>query len=138
MKIVICGSMSSSTLMVRVGRELAENGHEVVLPEHTEKYASGSLPMESSYESTKNKIEQNLIKRHFEKIKCADAVLVINPEKGSVNDYIGGNAFLEMGFAYVLEKKIFILNNIPNVLYKDEILAMQPMVLKGDISKFSE
>ena len=34
-----------------------------------------------------------------------------------------------MGFAHVLNKKIYLLNNIPEMSYSDEIRAMQPIVL---------
>jgi predicted RNA-binding protein with PUA domain len=59
----------------------------------------------------------------------------VNIDKGGFSNYIGGNAFLEMGFAHILNKKIFLLNEIPEMIYTDEILAMQPIVLNGDLSK---
>ncbi len=42
---------------------------------------------------------------------------------------------MEMGFAYGLDKKIFLLNPVPDMPYKEEILAMQPTVLNGDLTK---
>ena len=43
---------------------------------------------------------------------------------------------MEIGFAHVNNKKIFLLNSIPeNVPYKDEIRAMVDIVLNGDLSK---
>jgi hypothetical protein len=62
-------------------------------------------------------------------------VLVLNMEKKGIKNYIGGNVFLEMGFAHVLNKKIYLYNDIPESLFKDEIIAMQPTVLNGDILK---
>lgn len=135
MKIVICGSMSSACQMVDAKKELLRNNHEVILPVNTEQYAEKVLAEESAQESTKNKIEKDLIRDYYEKIKKADAVLVINVDKRGVIGYIGGNSFLEMGFAHVLNKKIFILNEIPKMIYTDEILAMQPVMLKGDLSR---
>jgi len=38
-----------------------------------------------------------------------------------------------MGFAYVLEKGIYLLNPIPDIGYRDEIVAMQPTVINGDL-----
>lgn len=52
--------------------------------------------------------------------------------------YIGGNSFLEMGFAHVLNKEIFLLNKIPESLFKDELVAMQPVILGGDLSKIKK
>jgi hypothetical protein len=40
-----------------------------------------------------------------------------------------------MGFAFVLNKPIYLLYQIPKCSYRDEIEAMQPVVLGGDISK---
>ena len=73
----------------------------------------------------------------FNLIKESDAVLVVNVDKNDIKNYIGGNTLLEMGFAHVLNKKIFLLNNIPDISYKDELRAMQPIVLNNDLSKIS-
>jgi len=135
MKIVICGSMSSAIQMVNVKNELLQNNHDVILPKNTEQYAEKVLKEEDSHESTKNKIENDLIRDYYEKIKKADAILVVNIDKRGVPNYIGGNSFLEMGFAHVLNKTIFLLNEIPKMTYTDEILAMQPVVLNADLSR---
>ncbi len=134
MRIIICGSMSSSSLMLEIGNKLIESGFEVTLPKHTKEFAEKVLKQEDSRESTKNKIEQDLIRDYYEKIKKSDALLVVNIDKNGVKNYIGGNAFLEMGFAHCLNKKIFLLNDIPKMTYKDEILAIKPIVLNGDFS----
>jgi nucleoside 2-deoxyribosyltransferase len=135
MKIVICGSMSSAIQMLEAEKELLQNNHEVVLPKHAKEYAEKILAEETAQESTKNKIEHDLIRDYFEKIKNADAILVINVEKKGISNYIGGNSFLEMGFAHILNKTIFILNDIPDMIYTDEIRAMQPVVLNGNLYK---
>jgi hypothetical protein len=38
-----------------------------------------------------------------------------------------------MGFAHALGKKIYLLQGIPEVTYKDEIMAMKPIVLNGNL-----
>jgi len=90
---------------------------------------------EGHSESVKNKLEHDLIRGHFKEIKNSDAVLVVNETLKGIKNYVGGNTFLEMGFAHILNKKIFILNNIPQMGYSDEIVAMQPIVLDGDLGK---
>jgi len=40
-----------------------------------------------------------------------------------------------MGFAHVLSKPIYLYNDIPNTSYTDELVAMQPVVLNGDLLK---
>lgn len=77
-----------------------------------------------------------MIRKHYEKIKNADAILVVNFEKKGIKNYVGGNSFLEMGFAYILKRKIFLLNDIPKLkFYREEIMAVEPIILHGDLSK---
>ncbi|HOK35473.1 MAG TPA: hypothetical protein PLL80_01600 [Candidatus Pacearchaeota archaeon] len=40
--------------------------------------------------------------------KNADAILVVNIDKKGIKNYIGGNAFLEIGFTHILDKRILI------------------------------
>lgn len=135
MKIVICGSMRLSKKMIEVGDKLKELGHDIILPRHTHEYAEMNTSDHVHNESAKNKINNDLIRDYYNKIAENDAVLIVNDDLNGVCSYIGGNSFLEMGFAHVLNKKLYLLNNIPESLFKDEIVAMQPIVLNGDISK---
>ena len=104
------------------------NGLETILDRHLAKIFSPT-------ESTEEKIIDDLIRGYFEEIKSSDAVLAVNEDKNGILNYIGGNTFLEIGFAHVLDKKIYLLNDIPEVSYKAEIIAMQPIVLNGDLKK---
>ncbi len=135
MKIAICGSMSFSKEMIEIKQQLNNKGHEVILPHSTELYANNTLSAESRKESAENKIKNDLIRDYFKIIQDSDAVLVTNFTKNNINNYIGGNTFLEIAFAHVLDKKVFLLNPIPEVSYSDEIIAMQPVVLNGDLDK---
>ena len=135
MKIIICGSMTASKEMVDVGNKLNDMGFEVVIPDFTNEYASMDTIDKMHTESAHNKVEYDLIKGYFNKIKSGDAVLIVNVERKNIKGYIGGNSFLEMGFAFVLDKPIYLLNEIPELGYKDEVLAMSPMVINGDLSK---
>lgn len=135
MKIIICGSMSASKEMVEAEKQLLALGHEVVLPEFTHDYAAMATIDKAHTESARNKVQYDLIRIHFDKIKAGDAILVVNVERHGVVGYIGGNSFLEMGFAFVLDKPIYLLNQLPECSYRDEIEAMRPIVLDGHISK---
>lgn len=138
MKIVICGSMTASREMAEAEKTLKELGHEIVLPEFTHEYASLDTIDKMHTESARHKVEYDLIRGYFEKIKSSDAVLIVNVEKKGVKGYIGGNSFLEMGFAFVLNKPIYLLHEIPNISYRDEIEAMSPIILNRDFSKISK
>ena len=66
----------------------------------------------------------------------ADALLVVNLDKHGIKNYIGENAFLEMGFAHILNQKIYLMNPIPDMPnYGTEIIAMKPIVINGDLSE---
>ncbi|KKU46299.1 MAG: hypothetical protein UX65_C0005G0005 [Parcubacteria group bacterium GW2011_GWB1_46_8] len=135
MKIVICGSMRLSQKMLKIKEELTKLGHFVIVPRHTEEYAVLNTSDHMHNESVKNKINHDLIRQYFNEIERNDAVLVVNDSLKDIPNYIGGNAFLEMGFAHVLNKKVYLLNPIPEMSYSDEIIAMQPIILNGDITK---
>jgi len=129
--------MTASKKMVEAKKQLQKLGHEVIVPDFTHQYAKFRNSNKIHTESAKNKIEHDLIRKYFKKIKAGDAILIINIEKNGIKDYIGGNAFLEMGFAFILNKPIYLLNKIPNMGYKDEIKAMAPIILYGNLSHIS-
>lgn len=137
MRIIICGSMSASKEMVEVEKQLLTLGHEVVLPEFTHDYAAMATIDRAHTESIRNKVQHDLIRAHFNKIQAGEAILVVNIERNNVIGYIGGNSFLEIGFAFVLNKPIYLLYPIPECSYRDEIEAMRPIILAGDITKIS-
>ena len=75
-----------------------------------------------------------MFKHGVEVIEKMDAVLVLNLEKNGVQNYIGVATFLEMYDAFRLNKKIFLYNDIPEGILKDEIIGFAPMLIKGDLS----
>jgi hypothetical protein len=135
MKIVICGSMIFAKEMLEVKAELEKLGHVVTLPHNTERYAQSQLALETRAESIKNKIKYDLIRAYYQEIKAADGVLILNYDKGGIDNYIGGNSFLEAGFAHILKKKVYFLYDIPKMLYSDELRALQPIIIDGDFKK---
>lgn len=143
MKIVIVGSINFSYEIKKTADELEKLGHVVEIPTYTKKILSGEVTLDD-YVKTKEKegdfgfrekANEDLIKKYHRSIQTSDAILVLNLDKKDIKNYIGGNSFLEMGFAYVMDKKIFLLNDIPDMLYTDEIKAMKPIILNGNLSK---
>ncbi len=134
MKIIICGSISAAEEILRIKRRLEEKGYEVEIPEGVKRAQIRAKTDATDGERAEIKIKYDLIKAYYEKIVLNDVVLVVNPEKKGIPGYIGGNTFLEMGFAHVLGKKLFCLYPIPEMPYTSEILAMKPIVLDGDFT----
>jgi len=137
MKIGVAGSMQHIEKMVELCRRLDELGHQAF----TSKFADESLGKsddEKEKLKLKNKYHHDAIREYWKPMQDADALLVANYDKGGIENYIGGNAFLEMGFAHVLNQKIFLLNPIPKMpYYGTEIIAMKPIVINGDLSKIT-
>jgi uncharacterized protein (DUF1015 family) len=132
MKFAICGSMAFAKEMLIVKQRLEKHGHTAILPHGCDDYISGAV--QNGVEGTKRKVENDLIRKHYNVIAESDAIFVVNMTKNSIANYIGGNTFLEIGFAHVLNKKILMLNDIPEIEFiKEELAAMQPTVV-DDIS----
>ena len=134
MNIVICASMSFSKEVIEIKKVLERNGHSVLIPERAEEYAAGKLKIEEGGESIRNKIDYDLIRDYYFKIKDSDIVIIANYDKNNIKNYIGGNSFLEAGFAHVLDKKLYFLYDIPKMIYSDELFALKPTILNGDLS----
>ena len=104
-----------------IKKALEERGHEVLLPSMKDFSNRG--------EDSFAKVQYDLIRSHFNKIDQSDAIYVANFEKNGVSGYIGGNSFLEMGKAFDKGLKIFLLNQIPQASYRDELIALKPIVI---------
>lgn len=129
--------MSFAKEMLMVQEQLEQNGHVCILPHETDEFVKGTV--RKSEDAAFRKIHYDLIRRHYEKIKESDAVLVLNIYKNGMKDYIGANTFLEMGFAFVLGKAIFLLNPLPDNPYlRAEAEAMMPIVLHGNLQIIGE
>jgi len=141
MKIAICVSLDFTNKIKEITDQLIAQGHKVVIPKTSEMILNGEVTLEKIVEEKKSgeifkrAIEKDVIKHYFKEIKESDAILVLNFDKKGIKNYIGGAVFLEMGFAHVLDKQIFLLNEIPEVSYKDEIKTMQPLIINNDLSK---
>lgn len=140
MKIAIVGSSHFAKQMVEYRDKLKALGHECELHEHYIARANGQMQdlwERMQKEHAKVKIEHDYMRYHYNEILSSEAVLVLNFDKNGIKNYIGGNTLIEMGQAYVNNKKIFLLNSIPDMQYKEEIEALQPIILNSDLNKIS-
>ena len=138
MKITICGSSAFKEEMLNYKQKLLELGHDVIVHPDYEAFVRGEkkdLWNKIQKEHATAKKENNYIKWYYDAIVSSDGILVLNFDKKGIVNYIGGNTLMEIGFAHVNNKKIFLLNEVPDVSYTDEILAMYDIVLNGDLSK---
>lgn len=134
MNITLCGSMAFHKEMSKAKAILESQGHVVLVPDELDNVGMNESYLKTDEEKITNKIEHDFIRVHFRKIEQADAILILNYRKKDIDGYIGGNTFLEMGLAFWLDKKIFLLYPIPEMDYKTEMHAMQPIVLDGNLN----
>lgn len=127
--ITICGSMKFFAEIEQLKKDVEDVGFEVLTPKE-EKTATDYTQLSKQEQAD---IKQWFIDRHIEKIKKSDAILIANYTKNGAKDRIGENSFLEMGFAYILKKQIFILHNIPEQPNTIEIEGLKPIVLQGNL-----
>jgi len=143
MKITICASATFAPDIINLNNKLRGLSHETNIPTSTQRIIDGEFTLEEyTREKEKNgdiKFRENcgfdLIKKYYDYIKSSDAILVLNLDKKGIKNYIGGNVLMEIGFAYVLNKKIYFYNDIPEMGYSDELKAMKPIVINGNLEK---
>jgi hypothetical protein len=141
MKITICGSSTFMKEMVEFRNKLNQMGHDAILHQIYVDWVNGkNLKLRKKLETEHAEVKKKLdvFKWYYNSIVNSDAILVLNFTKNGVENYIGGNVLMEMGFAYVNDKKIFLLNPVPEIGHKDEIVAMDPIVLNGDLNKIGD
>lgn len=133
MKIGVAGSMQFTERMMELCERLESLGHEAFMSKFGP-YFVGKNDEEKEKIKLEQKYQHDAIREFWKPMQTADALLVANFDKNGIKNYIGGNAFLEMGFAHVLHQKIFLLNPIPKMPhYETEIIAMRPTVINGDL-----
>ena len=136
MKITICSSASFYEHVVQIQSQLEDMGYEVLIPYTAEKMkAAGTFQLDGFKPPVGDvKWKQELMNGHFDKVEQGDVCLVVNDDKSSVKNYIGGNVLMEMTLAYRQHKPIVILNEIPmDSSFAEEIIGVDPIVLHGKL-----
>ncbi len=127
--------MVFSEKMIDARNELEKLGHTVYISGFIEAYVGKTLKQKEKL-TLLHKNNKDAIREFWKKIKKSDAILVLNYTRHGVKNYIGGNTLMEIGFAHVLAKKIFLFNPIPEIkYYRSEIEAVKPVVVNGDLRK---
>ncbi len=137
MKICVCCSLAFTDEVKEIANRLHELGHEVLLP--------NGVIIDAIYKADFDSVKAkrgngyDFVREHFKKIEESDAMLVCNFTKNGIDNYIGANTFLEMGFAYYIKKPIYALNPLPDYKYiNDELLNFDVKVINGDLSEIKE
>ncbi len=134
MRLGIVGSMHYSEKMLEVQNKLTAFGHDVFVSSFVTEFI-GKNDAEKERIKLDQKNNRDAIREFWKKMQGSDAILVLNFERHGIPNYVGGNALMEIGFAHVLNQKIFLYNPIPDIAYyKSEIEAVKPVIINGDLS----
>jgi hypothetical protein len=137
MRIGVIGSMQYTEKMLEVRDQLIGLGHDAFVTK-LHKAFIGKSDEEKEEIKIHQKNNMDAIREFWNAMQGADAVLVLNLDKNGIKNYIGGNTLMEIGFAHVLNQKIFLYNSIPDIpYYKTEIEAVKPIIINGDLLKIS-
>ena len=127
--------MQYTEKMLEARDELIKRGHNAFVTNLADPFV-GKTDEEKETIKIHQKNNLDAIREFWRLMQGADAVLVMNFDKHEVKNYIGGNTLMEIGFAHVLDQKIFLYNPIPEIpYYKSEIEAVKPVIINGDLSK---
>ena len=132
MIITICSSMTLAERIRAVQGELESLGHTVYIPVENDQF---DYLEASDAERAELKREHDLIREHWRKIQRSEAILVLNEDAKGIASYVGGNSFLEMGFAHILDLPIYMMQAVPEMPYQSEMAAMDPTVIDGDLRR---
>jgi len=146
MKIYVLGSSRFMKEMVECSVKLREMGYDGWIHPDYEAFVRGEKKdiVDRSFSGKRGehaaiKRENNYLKVHYEHILSSDVILFVNAVKNGIKNYIGGDVLIEMGQAYVNGKPIFFLYDMPEESsYLDEIEAMDPICLHGDLSNIKK
>tara|TARA_B100002051_G_scaffold276771_2_gene327808 strand:+ start:6436 stop:6870 length:435 start_codon:yes stop_codon:yes gene_type:complete len=141
MKLTLIGSVSAADKFVETYNNLRKLGHEPTIHEDMFEYSKTSWEevhdKSELREHAQTKIDNDYIKWWHKSIMDSDGIVVLNYDKKGIKNYVGGNTLMEIGFAYVADKEIYLMNPIPeDVPYTDEIEAMvkKENILNGDLN----
>jgi len=81
-----------------------------------------------------SKWKNTMLLLQTKKVNENDALLVLNYEKNDLSNYIGGATFLEIFQAFQQNKKIFLMNPIPEGILKDELIGMNPIIINQNLN----
>jgi hypothetical protein len=136
MKIMIIGSMKFAKEMIKLQKELVEIGHNAQIPDGTESHLRDSNFVEDLDSNLAWCLENDIMRKNFKNVANAEAVLVVNHKRNEIDGFIGISALMEMGVAHYLDKKIFLLNDLPDHnkhRWAQEARMTRPVILNGNL-----
>ena len=137
MKIFLAGSMHFAKEILETAEILEKLGHEALYAPDTE----DCLANPGLNEDEEHCFATDIMKACMDLQEQCQAILVLNHEKNGQQGYIGAHTLIELGLAYYLKQKIFLLHELPSkeeIRHAVEVMHMKPVILNGEIEKINE
>ena len=124
--LVICGSMTHYARMLDARNWLLAKDIPAKVPED-ETIQRATLTNEA-FSAYKRQVSD----KYFRLIRSKPVfgILVINDPKHGISDYIGANTFAEIAIAFNANKRIYLLNGIPEV-FAEELVSWGAIPLRA-------
>lgn len=132
MKIFICSSKYFYKDISPIKEFLESKGHIITLPNSYDNPGMEDKMRNISQEEH-SAWKGEMLRLQKEKVRDCDAILVLNLEKNGQKNYIGGATFLEVYMAFDFQKKIFLYNDFPDNILRDELVGMNPTIINGNL-----
>ena len=129
-QVILCGSMSSLSVMSLLAEQLRQAGVDVVVPEPDDDALADAAALVA--------LKAHASRRHFDRIAdpATAAVLVVNLDRHGTPSYVGPNAFAEAAVAFANDRPVYLLQGMPSA-YRDELTAWGAQCLFGDLSRLA-
>lgn len=127
-RILIHASLDYKQDMIQAKKYIEENSDfYVTLPDLTRYQDIRDVQGD---DETFTRIKNRLTKENLLNVANCDWLLILNFSHRGIENYIGGNSFMEMVIAFFLKKPIYLLNDIPEEMtYTEEIKSLYPVVV---------
>lgn len=132
MKIFICSSKYFYKDIPPIKEFLESKGHIITLPNSYDNPGMEDKMRNISQEEH-SAWKGEMLRLQKEKVRDCDAILVLNLEKNGQKNYVGGATFLEVYMAFDFQKKIFLYNDFPDNILRDELVGMNPSIINGNL-----
>ena len=133
--------MTFAKEMIALQEKLTSFGHSVSIPCDADLHADDPNIIDDLERDRKHLVENDIIKTCFNLIAKSDAVVFLNLPKNGVDGYIGTSSLMEMGLAYYLDKKIFLMHPHPDPdvhRWAHEVASFAPTILNEDLAVFKK
>lgn len=136
MKITIGWSMVFAKEQYQAKEILEKAGHTMYITDDIENYINKPAIKQDFEEELRISLEYDIMKTFFNKIANSDALLICNYTKKWITGYLGTSVLMEIGLAYYLNKKVFLLYEVDKEQnYSLEVAIINPTILDWDLSK---